>query len=211
MKRHTFRFIFCVLATLLMLVPRQTFAAVVYDEDSDGDFSGVYSNPTPLSLVPGTNSIVASTGNFDGVDDLEYVRVDVPAGYQLSQLLLGAYVGQDQRGFIGLQSGSAFTFAAPDAFSHINDMLGWSHFGPGEGHDSGTDLLPIIGLNGQGFVPPLSGSTYTFWIQQTGAVMDYRLDFVVTPVPEPGTSLLVGFGGVALAATRRRRRTTKLS
>ena len=102
-----------------------------------------------------------------------------------------------------MQSGAAFTFPANQAAQHIDDMLGWAHFGPGEGHDNGADLLPSIGINGQGFEPPLTGPTYTFWIQQTGDTTDYQLDFIVTPVPEPATCLLVGMTVLAGTSTRR--------
>jgi hypothetical protein len=42
--------------------------------------------------------------------------------------------------------------------------------------------LPEIGdgAGAQGFNPPLTGSTYTFWLQQTEENSTYQLDFVVT-------------------------------
>jgi hypothetical protein len=52
-----------------------------------------------------------------------------------------------------------------------------------------------------GFTPPLTGSTYTWWIQQTGAsLVTYQLDFVVTP--EPATIGIMVTG--ALMVGRRR-------
>lgn len=181
-------------------------AAVAYDEEVNGDLSGDYTTPTIISLLPGSNEISATTGVLDTGDDLEYVNVVVPVGYRLSQLRLLSYEGRDLTAFIGLQSGTEFTFQADDAFSHINDMLGWSHVGPGAATPVGSDLLPAIAQNGQTFVPPLSGSDYTFWIQQTGALMDYRLDFVVTPVPEPTSCLLVASLTLIVATYRGSRR-----
>lgn len=177
-------------------------AAVAYDEEVDGDLSGDYTTPTVVFLLPGSNEILASTGVLDSGDDLEYVNVAVPVGYRLSELRLLSYEGRDLTAFIGLQSGTEFTFHADDAFSHINDMLGWSHIGPGAATPVGSDLLPAIAQNGQTFVPPLGGSAYTFWIQQTGAITDYRLDFVVTPVPEPASCLLAA-SMLLIVATRR--------
>jgi len=203
MRRHTFEIAGYLLALALILVGSQARAAVVHDEDSDGDFSGLYTDPTPLNLLPGTNSIIASTGIFQDIEDLEYVRINLPAGHVLSQLKLNFYIGSDPTSFIAVQSGSAFTFPANMAGANINNMLGWTHFGPGVMHVNGTDLLPIIGANSQGFVPPLTGPTYTFWIQQTGNTTDYQLDFIVTPVPEPATWVLVGMTVLAGTSTRR--------
>ncbi|MGE3240253.1 MAG: hypothetical protein AB7I57_04240 [Pirellulales bacterium] len=177
-------------------------AAVLYDEGGSGDLSGDYAHPAVVNLLPGSNVLIASTGVSDNVADLEYVNVNTPGGYRLSALTLLEYKGRDSTAFIGLQAGSAFTFDANDAFNHINDLLGWSHIGPGAGLDAGSDLLPAIGQGGQGFAPPLTGSSYTFWIQQTGMVMDYQLDFVLTPIPEPATSCFV-LAAAAIAGSLR--------
>lgn len=177
-----------------------TSAAVVHDEELSGDLSGDYASPSIINLLPGSNVLIGSMGVSNDGEDLEYVNVNVPGGYYLSELRLLQYEGRDLTAFIGLQEGTAFTFQADDAFSHINDMLGWSHIGPGAGTAVGSDLLPAIGENGQGFTPPLAGPTYTFWIQQTGSVTDYQLNFVVTPIPEPATWLILGIAAVFAVA-----------
>lgn len=166
------------------------FGAVAHDEELNGDLSGDYANPTVLDLLPGSNIIVGTAGVFEEGEDIEYVNVNLPSGYQLSELRLLLYEGRDLTAFIGVQPGTAFTFPADEAFGHIMDMIGWSHVGPGAGTGVGSDLLPPIGQNGQGFVPPLTGPAYTFWIQQTGLPTDYQFDFVVTAIPEPATCLL---------------------
>jgi hypothetical protein len=53
--------------------------------------------------------------------------------------------------------------------------------------------------------PPLIGTDYTFWIQQTGAQpFAYSMNFVVSP--EPGTAALCAFGLLGLVGWRRRSR-----
>ncbi len=194
------------LVALASIAGRQALAVVAYDEESAGDLSGDYTTPTTINLLPGSNLLSAATGSRDDGLDLEYVRVNVPGGHQLSELTLLAYSGDDSTAFVGLQSGPAFTFHADDVFSHIGDLLGWSHIGPGGGKPVGSNLLPALGANGQTFVPPLGGPTYTFWIQQMGSVIDYQLDFVVTPVPEPASCLLMASVlPIALARSRSRR------
>lgn len=184
-----------VVASFLMLNLALTIsaarAAVAHDEEVNGDLSGDYAAPTVLLLSPGSNIIAATSGVFDTGEDIEYVNVKIPAGHQLSQLQLLMYEGRDLTAFIGVQTGDAFTFPADEAFSHINDMIGWSHIGPGAGTGVGSDLLPPLGENGSGFVPPLTGSSYTFWLQQTGQPIDWQMDFIVEPIPEPASCLLL--------------------
>ena len=83
------------------------------------------------------------------------------------------------------------------------NLLGWSHFGPGNG-TVGTDILDNIGAGAgaMGFVPPLPAGDYTFLIQQTGgSASDYTFQFSVVPLPP--TVLLLG--PVLLVITRLRR------
>jgi hypothetical protein len=68
----------------------------------------------------------------------------------------------------------------------------------------GRDLLPQMGTasGAMGFTPPLTGSSYTFWIQQLGSTTSYQFDAVVAP--EPGSAALLGCAG--MMALRRARR-----
>jgi hypothetical protein len=85
--------------------------------------------------------------------------------------------------------------------------LGYTHFGPGAGN-VGLDILPSMGTGAgsQGFTAPLAAGSYTFWIQQLGALTNYDFNFAVTRVPEPSSLLLavVGLGILPLLAHRRR-------
>jgi hypothetical protein len=184
-------------------------SAANYDESTDGDLSGDRQNPTLLAISAGANSLTANTGIIEGDEiayDQEYFRIDLPAGHQLSAIRMAEYESDDGTAFIGVQNGTIFTFDPPDARANIGSLLGYSHFGPNEGHNPGDDILPAMGAaqGAIGFTPPLPGPSYTFWIQQTGTPTDYRLDFIVTAIPEPGSTLLV-VAAVGFAALLRRR------
>jgi hypothetical protein len=58
-----------------------------------------------------------------------------------------------------------------------------------------------------GFTPPLTGSDYTFWIQQFNAQpFGYSFNFVVAPEPDTGVLLSAGMLGLLGFARRRGRR-----
>jgi hypothetical protein len=183
-------------------------AGTIWNEGINGDLSGDFNSPTQLTLSVGVNSLFAITG--DSIPDppyyepdIEYVTIDLSNGLVLTNVYLQSYEGEDGVAWIALREGTTFGFDRESVYDHIEDMLGGAHFGPSSG-----DLLPIMGSGGfipQSFVPPLAGSAYTFWIQQTGSRMAYQLDFVAIPVPETGISL--GFvPAFLLIAGRRRRR-----
>jgi len=194
----------------IVLVVAATAAATNYDEAIHGDLSGDRLNPTQLALSAGTNSLSATSGAFGEEEieyDREYVRIDLPANHQLDSIRLQAYDSPDGTAFVGLQDGTTFSFEPDDAIMNIGNMRGYAHFGPGEGHNIGDDILPAIaaGAGAMGFTPPLTGSSYTFWLQQTGASTTYQLDFIVTNVPEPASALLMCTAIAAAAALVRRR------
>jgi hypothetical protein len=183
-------------------------ADVIWDESASGDLSNSQAAPTALPLAAGTNSILGTVGPGDMQD---WVALTVPAGFQLSALVLAAYQSTDVQGFIGVQAGPVFVGSPFSPGSY----LGYAHFGTGATNGPlpptnlvGADLLPIMGdttlaAGSQGFTPPLPSNTYTFLIQQLGAVTAYQLDYNVTPVPAPA-----GLGALLLGATgvsRRRR------
>jgi hypothetical protein len=170
-------------------------AQVIWNETIHGDLSGDRLNPTGLSLGLGPNLLLANTGP----GDREYVHFSLGAGMSLVGIHVVSYVSEDPIAFIGVQAGSVFT--EPHDNPDPANLLGWAFFGP---EQLGQDILPAMG-NGWdsiGFTPPLTGSNYTFWIQQTGNPSDYTLNFVV--VPEPGTMSLA-VGAAALLFRRRRK------
>jgi hypothetical protein len=178
--------------------------AFSYAEGTDGDLSGDRLNPTALVASPGANTLSGSTAT----GDLDYVRITLPDGLVLASLILDSVTSSDDVAFIAMQSGTTFTVTPAGASA--SDLLGYHHFGTGPtagGATPGNDMLDDMcaSANAIGCTPPLFGSDFTFWIQQTSpTVFAYSLTFVAA-VPEPGTFALVGLGLLGLAMRRRSR------
>jgi hypothetical protein len=178
-----------------------------YNESIDGDLSGNRLAPTSINLDPGSNTVTATSV----AGDLEYYTVTVPGGFELSAIPLVSYVSLDALAFVGLQSGTTFT--EPPTGTDVSQLLGWTHFGPGNG-TVGTDVLDNIGAGtgAIGFTGPLGAGNYVFWTQQTGVnSTTYALDLQITAVAAvpalSGASALLlcaGLGLMILVATRRR-------
>ncbi len=148
----------------------------VYDEAVDGDLSGDWEMPTPITLAVGSNLVSA----ISVAGDLEYFTTAVPFGHQLKAVYLTAYASTDDTAFIAVQKGTNFT--EPPTGTNVANLLGYTHFGPSLAH-VGTDILDDIaaGNGAIGFTPPLGAGAYTFWSQQTGpAETNYTFNFVVT-------------------------------
>jgi len=193
------------LLTLVALLPTAGALGAGWNEAVDGDLSGNYQSPTVINLVPGVNTIRATSASTPTFD-LEYFQLNLPAQSQIDAIILREYDQGYDTTFIGVQQGAGFTFPANDAFTNIGSLLGWAHFGDDPlDLGVGDDLLPVIGTGGGavGFSGPLTGSTYTFWAQQQSSTpTTYALEFVVSSaVPEPTTlagviaALLVGACG----------------
>ncbi len=195
---------------LLVVAASSARATVIWDESASGDLSNAQAAPTAFNLSLGTNSIVGTVGTGDTQD---FVALTVPAGDQLSSLVLAAYQSTDVQGFTGVQAGASFVGSPFSASSY----LGYVHYGTAATNGAlpatnlvGSDLLPLMGDNtiatgSTGFMPPLASGTYTFLIQQLGATTSYQFDYAVTAVPEPSSAGLLALGGLALAWCGRRR------
>jgi hypothetical protein len=155
--------------------------AAGYDEKKSGDLSDDGFTPNVVKLKPGNNVIAGKYGAKNGVVDRDYFTIKIPAGQQLSAIILEpeTKVGINVS-FIGVQSGSQFT--EPPVGADPGNLLGWTHYGT---DDEGTDILPAIGQGGgaQGFTPPLGAGNYSFWVQETATCKcQYRFTFVVDAV-----------------------------
>lgn len=187
---------FALATTIAALVLAQgAAAATVWDEGVNGDLSNDRSNPTALTLGLGSNTIIGSvtTGERD------YFRINVAVGESFTQLFLAAY-SPTNPSFLAIQSGTQVTVdpAAPTA----GPLLGWVH------PDTplvGTDILDNIGTGAGaiGFVPPLGPGDYSFWMQQTSAIVtSYTFDLIL--VPEPSVAALFALGLAGLVISRRK-------
>ena len=182
--------------------------AAVLDEEQSGDFADDRLNPTRFSLSAGANLIHGHYGRAQtGGVDLDYLRVDLPAAHALTGLLvLPGTTHGGGRAFIGVQAGTQFTVAP--AHAEPSDLPGYMHF---SASTSPLQILADLGdsdgeaFGAQGFVPPLRGPSYTFWIQeqQASAVFDYHFEFQVSPIPLPGGAWLLASALVPLANRRR--------
>lgn len=168
------------LLALTLVLALTVSAESSYDEAVSGDLSDDRLAPTQLPLTIGQNRLSATTGP----GDLDYFTVHLPAGSELHSLVLSDYDSDDPIAFAAIQAGTIFT--EPASGTDVGNLLGWVHMG--QIHE-GSDILDDLGMGGGaiGFTPPLSGLSYSFWVQQIGANADYTLDFYVAPA-DTGTA-----------------------
>jgi Dockerin type I domain len=181
--------LFCLVIFLPLAAAR---SATVWNESTSGDLSNNQSAPSAVTLATGTNSVIGTVG---GGDLQDWLRVTIPAGFELSTLVLHSYQSSDTQGFTGVQAGNAFV---GDPENDPTSYLGYAHFGTGATNGSlsatnlvGADLLPIMGnktlaFGSKGFTPPLASGNYVFLIQQLGASTSYQFDFNLAQAFLPG-------------------------
>lgn len=166
------------------VVSRQASAGVVHREVLNtvtnvvtNDLSDDRFNPTPLVLTECQNDVIAYFGETDVLDvfDRDFFVVNVPAGFELSNVILTAGDVGGAVAFLAVASGSSIPM-----LNNAGVLLGWSHFGSA---DVGLDLLPAMGgaSGAIQFIPPLPSGPYTFWSQEidTGRVYSYSLRLVI--------------------------------
>jgi hypothetical protein len=186
-------------------------ASTLWDESVSGDLSTVQAAPNAFVLSAGTNAIVGSLRITSATDNQDWITLKVPIGLQLSAIVLAAYNSTDLQGFTGVQAGTNFV----GSVNTPSNYLGYAHYGTGAQNGNlaatnlvGVDILPIMGntnlaAGSQGFTPPLGSGDYAFLIQQTGSAQtSYEFDYVVTPIPEPSTIVLIGLGMSLMLALR---------
>ena len=156
-------------------------AQPIYIEFLQGDLSDNHAAPSQLTVHQGSNELLGfMAGDLGGgLIDRDYFRFTVPEGMVLSQIILTQYFSIDPVAFLAVVPGPAFPHDGETTLP--SELLGWVHLG--EEH-LGLDIMPLMGMQGQGFTPPLPSGEYSFWAQQLGEPTDYVLNFVVE-VPAP--------------------------
>jgi hypothetical protein len=195
-------------AVLATLAAAQAQAGVVWNESSNGDFSGNGLAPTVVTVLAGSNTIIGTTGRSATTNlvDRDYFSVTVPAGHVWdSMLLLPGSGGIGGGAFLGLMAGAQFT-VPPDTQTAAG-LLGWTIYEEGS---IGSDLLlsmAVPGLGSSGFQIPLPAGTYSFWVQELSVgVAPYSFELGISAVPEVPTALAMLGGLALLSAVLRKRR-----
>jgi hypothetical protein len=118
------------------------------------DYSGNPGQPTAISYTQGHLNIEGDVVS----GDVDYVTFTVGSS-AISSLYLTHYNGTDGIAFFAIQQGSSWT-----AGQNTNQMVAYSHFGPGASSGYRVNDNILAGQN----VTLAANTTYTMWIQQTG-------------------------------------------
>jgi hypothetical protein len=202
-----------VAVVLMLSLAGPARAAVIWDEAVNGPF-GDFDHQTQLGpFAAGDNEIRGTVGQTSpGVFDRDYFSFSVPAGLQLTGLVVvdATSAGPLNVSFIGIGAGTAITVGPVPTPPDASFLLGYRHYGPA---DIGSDILAEIGnpmppLGAAGFTPPLGEGDYAVWIQETAmcTTCTYDFDFVLAAIPEPASGALVLTGLALLAGLRCQRR-----
>jgi hypothetical protein len=190
--------------------------ALDWIEDIDGDLSGVGATPTFLSFTTGIN-VVEGTMGWNGVSiDQDIWSFTIASGMQLTGITLTAYNSSPNppaTHYIGIANDVWIDDGFDTTMNLSNADFLWA--------GSSVNLLQALDdgpiFSGPGFNGPLQAGSYSFLLREnfsmtningdpgTGNMLaDYTIEFVIAPVPEPGSATLLVAS--ALFLTRRRRR-----
>lgn len=204
--------IFCLLLTTLSTTLRA--ADLFNGSPLPGGILDLSSNgnaPTFLAFSAGHNIVEGSMGWNGSSLDADIWTFTIDAGFEVSSIKLASYNGTNPTApnghWMALAAGN--TIDMMQTVDHLSNGL-WRNETDIAGN-SITDLLAILQngpeYGGIGFSGNLQAGSYTFWVQDTSDLVNqYCIDFVVTPVPEPGSVLLAGLASVFCFRRRRSRK-----
>lgn len=176
------------------------------------DLSDDGNAPTFLTFSDGHNIVEGSMGWNGSTLDADIWTFTIAAGYEVSAIRLVSYNGSNPVApnghWMALAAGN--TIDTTQSVNHLSNAL-WTEE-TDEFGNSNTNLLALLqsgpAFGGIGFSGNLQAGDYTFWVQEASSfVNQYCIDFVITPVPEPGSALLMG--ATSFLCLRRRRRSRK--
>jgi len=183
-------------AALLLGAAASAHAVTVWNETTQGDLSSDGLAPTALTTGAGINTVLGSVGNSGAGIDRDYFSFSIPAGWQLSSMLLRAETNiSGSASFLAIQAGPQVTVSPSGAGAAA--LLGYVLYGTDQ---IGNNLLQEMALPGG----VLGSGTYSVWVQELGGLSPYGLDLIVAEVPEPGSATLLLAGLLGAAAFRRR-------
>jgi hypothetical protein len=147
--------------------------AAVWDESLAGDLSNNRLAPTALAFAIGANQVLGSVGDAGSGVDRDYFKFTVPPGALLTSLkLLGNTSVSGGASFLALQAGPQITVTTSGV--GVENLLGFTHYTTDL---IGTDILPLVVFNN--FSGALPSGAYSVWVQDTGGLVDYGLEFGV--------------------------------
>ncbi len=180
------------LGALFCLAPLGAQAAG-WNEAVSGDLSNDRFAPTLVSVVPGKNIVLGSTGNSGQGVDRDYFKINVPSGYTLRSIrLLGNTTVSGGASFLAIESGPQILVTPTGG--GVSNLLGYTHYAPDQ---IDTDILPAMLI---GVSPPLPSATYAFWVQDTGGPATYGFEFLIESIAESGDVPVLPVWAAALMA-----------
>lgn len=224
----------CLLVRCAVPVSAET-VITVWNESIDGPLNASSTNPSDLQIWDGgaqgtaryrVLGNVEEIGNPDDIPDdnllgtADIFTFQVAAGKQLEGIFLTDFTAGVQDAYIFMALDDAATFAYTPYEINLQDrdysallVDGWL-VGRDQDQqlDPGGNLLELTGgsaIRGGGApaIGPLGEGSYTVYLQETGALNSYQLDFLVSnvsAVPEP--SAVFALAGFAIPIYLRRRR-----
>jgi len=196
--RSTLRFplnYLCLPIVLLSYFASIGSCGIIWDEfTAQGDLSGVNTSPTPLTLSGGSNIVRGFTTNSPL--DRDFFTVGVGPGQFLDSITLNAFSpAVSSSSFFAVQSGSQVTSISSSTALLGSALVSTSLVGTDVLDNLGVATLPGFGKQGIGFTGPLGPGTYTFWFQETNTnINNYEFNLNVSPIPEPGSLMLLTVG-----------------
>ncbi|MBM4113467.1 MAG: hypothetical protein FJ253_08895 [Phycisphaerae bacterium] len=167
-----------------MTIASTAGAQVLWNEGVSGDASGNPSAPSNAGVVvAGSNLFMGSVTNSGGADQRDYITFVVPAGVEITQLILNTL---SPNNLVWTHFDDGPTSVIPGAGTAAS-LLAGAHIEAAT--PDGTDLFPNYQagspdlLAGPGFSGPIAPGTYTFLMQQASPVLTtYSLNFVASSI-----------------------------